>query len=174
MITYYSENGCWGIEGVDLTKLNDSKVYGALFKLHKYEKTGLEPEQVIEMDELYREKCEEVNRLKKLPEHCEGHMPTHNMNFGQALMMLKEGKKVARSGWNGKGMYIYLVQGSTVDKENLRNEASRILPDDDMAMHGTGVAQFLPHIDMRTAYGDICVGWLASQTDMLAEDWEVV
>ena len=96
------------------------------------------------------------------------------MDFGKALEALKNGKKVAREGWNGKGMYLYLVLGTTVDKENLRNEASRILPDDEMAMHGTGVAEFLPHIDMRTANGDICVGWLASQTDMLSEDWIVV
>ena len=96
------------------------------------------------------------------------------MDFGKALEALKNGKKVAREGWNGKGMYLYLVHGTMVDKENLRNEASQILPADEMAMHGTDVAEFLPHIDMRTANGDICVGWLASQTDMLAEDWVVV
>lgn len=96
------------------------------------------------------------------------------MNFGEALEALKAGKKVARAGWNGKGMYLYLVHGTTVDKENLRNEASLILPEDDGAMHGTGVANFLSHIDMRTASGDVCIGWLASQTDMLAEDWLVV
>ena len=96
------------------------------------------------------------------------------MNFGKALEALKAGKKVSRKGWNGKGMYLYLVHGTTVDKENLRNEASQILQNDEMAMHGTGVAEFLPHIDMRTSNGDICIGWLASQTDMLAEDWIVV
>ena len=96
------------------------------------------------------------------------------MNFGKALEALKEGKKVSRKGWNGKGMYIYLVHGFDCDKENLRNEASKFLSHDDVAMHGTGVATFLSHIDMRTANGDVCVGWLASQTDMLAEDWIVL
>jgi hypothetical protein len=96
------------------------------------------------------------------------------MNFGKALEALKEGKKVARTGWNGKGMYLYLVHGITIDKENLVNEAAAMLPGDEMAMHGTDVAVFLPRIDMRTANGDICVGWLASQTDMLAEDWVFV
>ena len=96
------------------------------------------------------------------------------MDFGKALEALKTGKKVARTGWNGKGMYLYLVHGTSVDKENLRNEASFVLPNDEIAMHGTGVAEFLPHIDMRTANGDVCVGWLASQIDMLAEDWVVV
>lgn len=98
----------------------------------------------------------------------------HTFGFGEAIRRMKAGQKVARKGWNGKGMYLYLVHGTTVDKENLRNEASIILPSDKQAMHGTGVAEFLPHIDMRTANGDICVGWLASQTDMLADDWEVV
>ena len=155
MITY-SKNGCWGIEGVDLTKLNDSKVYGALFKLHKYEKTGLEPEQIIEMDELYREKCEEVNKLKKPIEHSEGHMPTNNMNFGQALAMLKGGKKVARRGWNGKGMYLFLAHGKDIKA-------------------CTGISEeCVDVICMKTAQNTIVFGWLASQTDMLAEDWEVV
>ena len=96
------------------------------------------------------------------------------MNFGQAIEALKDGKKVARKGWNGKGMYIYLVHGFDCDKENLINEASLHLPKDETAMHGTGVATFLSHIDMRTANGDVCVGWLASQTDILAEDWVIV
>lgn len=96
------------------------------------------------------------------------------MNFGQALEALKAGKKVAREGWNGKGMYLYLVNGSTVEKEKLRNEASQVLSVDKQAMHKTDAAVFLPHIDMRTANGDVCVGWLASQTDMLSEDWKIV
>ena len=50
------------------------------------------------------------------------------VDFGAALKALKEGKKVARAGWNGKGMYVYLVHGFDCDKENLRNEASQILP----------------------------------------------
>lgn len=94
--------------------------------------------------------------------------------FGEAIRRLKAGQKVARKGWNGKGMYLYLVHGFDCDKENLRNEASLHLPEDEMAMHGTGVATFLSHIDMRTASGDVCVGWLASQTDMLSEDWVIV
>ena len=97
-----------------------------------------------------------------------------NMSFGLALEALKKGMKVSRRGWNGRGMYLYLVQGSLVDKENLINEASFILPKDDVAMHGTGVACFLSHIDMRTASGDVCIGWNASQVDMLADDWEIV
>lgn len=104
----------------------------------------------------------------------EAYRECDNMTFGLAIEVLKRGYKVARKGWNGKRMYLYMVNGTTVDKDNLRNEASRILPDDTQAMHDTDVAVFLPHIDMRTANGDICVGWLASQTDMLSEDWVIV
>jgi hypothetical protein len=92
-----------------------------------------------------------------------------SLDFGAALKMLKLGFRVARKGWNGKGMFIYLVRQTLVDKEFLRNEAS-IMPICD----NTGTAHFNSHIDMKTADGSVCVGWLASQTDMLAEDWEVI
>lgn len=82
---------------------------------------------------------------------------------------MKEGKRVAREGWNGKGMFLYLVKGTLVDKENLRNEAA-FQPTED----NTGVVHFLSHIDMFTAQKTVNVGWLASQTDMLAEDWQLV
>ena len=86
------------------------------------------------------------------------------LNFGDALMLLKNGQKVARLGWNGKGMFLFLVPGS-VFKVN-RPPLLGIYPE------GTEIS-YCPHIDMRTADGKI-VPWLASQTDMLAEDWVVV
>jgi len=86
------------------------------------------------------------------------------MNFGQALAALKEGKKVSREGWNGKGMFVFLVQGS-VFKVN-RPPLLGIYPE------GTEV-KYHAHIDMKTADGQI-VPWLASQTDVLSEDWGVV
>jgi Protein of unknown function (DUF2829) len=86
------------------------------------------------------------------------------MNFGQALEALKAGQLVSRSGWNGKGMFLYLVNGSrfTVNKAPLLG----IYPP------GTEI-NYLPHIDMKTADGS-CVPWLASQADLLSEDWGVV
>ena len=86
-------------------------------------------------------------------------------NFGWALDMLRDRRKVRREGWNGKGMFIYLQLGSTITKEMGRNEHLK-------AMEGDIIIN--PHIDMKTADGSICIGWLASQTDMLANDWEVV
>lgn len=85
-------------------------------------------------------------------------------DFGGALHLLKKGHKVARSGWNGKGMFIFLVPGS-VFKVN-RAPLLGIYPD------GTEIT-YHAHIDMKTADNQI-VPWLASQTDMLAEDWVVL
>ena len=63
-LTYSSQDGTWGLKGHDIKKL-PSEFYGAMCKLHDYEKTGLSPEQIIEMDELYAEKCKEVAELEK-------------------------------------------------------------------------------------------------------------
>jgi len=86
------------------------------------------------------------------------------LNFGDAVHLLKLGKKVARAGWNGKGMFLFLVAGSTFQVN--RPPLLGIYPE------GTTV-NYCPHIDMKTADGKI-VPWLASQTDVLAEDWQVI
>jgi len=86
------------------------------------------------------------------------------MNFGKALEALKDGKKVSREGWNGKGMFLFLVPGSRF-KVN-RPPLMGIYPE------GTEIS-YQPHIDMKTAQ-DTVVPWLASQSDILAEDWDVV
>lgn len=93
------------------------------------------------------------------------------MNFGKAIEFLKLGDKVARKGWNGKAMFIYLVRGQQIEKCNLRNEARLHLEVKDYHHEEITINS---HIDMKAADGSIVVGWLASQTDMLAEDWEVV
>jgi hypothetical protein len=86
------------------------------------------------------------------------------LNFGLAIEKLKEGHRVARAGWNGKGMFLFLVNGSNfvVNREPL------------LSIMGEGtMVTYRPHIDMKDAEGKV-VPWLASQTDMLAEDWEIV
>lgn len=85
-------------------------------------------------------------------------------SFSVALLHIKDGRRVARSGWNGKGMFVFLVPGSrfTVNRPPLLG----IYPE------GT-VIDYRSHIDMRAADGTI-VTWVASQTDVLAEDWSVV
>jgi Protein of unknown function (DUF2829) len=86
------------------------------------------------------------------------------MNIGEAVYWLKTGAKVARKGWNGKGMFLFLVPGSTFTVN--RPPLLGIYPE------GTEI-NYCPHVDMRTADGSI-VPWLCSQTDLLAEDWELV
>ena len=85
-------------------------------------------------------------------------------NFGKALELLKEGKKVCRSGWNGKGMFLTLQEGSTVTGSMMRNQPAK-------DFYGDRIVEICPHIDMKAADGSYVVGWLASQTDMLADDW---
>lgn len=86
------------------------------------------------------------------------------MDFGNAVRELKCGKKVARAGWNGKGMFLFLVPGS-VFKVN-RPPLLGIYPE------GTEV-RYCPHIDMKTADGSV-VPWLATQSDVLSDDWVLV
>ena len=76
------------------------------------------------------------------------------MNFGKALELLKQGKKVARKGWNGKMMWLILLEPDLV------GETFERYP-------------LVPYIAMKTA-DDKIVPWLASQTDVLAEDWDWV
>lgn len=84
-------------------------------------------------------------------------MKRTQLDFGDAISVLKAGGKVARQGWNGKGMYlIYIDNRNYKIHENFTD----------------GCAE-LSFIAMKTADNRI-VPWLASQTDMLVEDWEVV
>ncbi len=86
------------------------------------------------------------------------------MDFSKALLELKNGKRVARAGWNGKEMFLFLVPGSVFEVS--RPPLLGIYPE------GTRIS-YRSHIDMRAADGTV-VPWLASQTDVLADDWEIV
>jgi uncharacterized protein DUF2829 len=83
------------------------------------------------------------------------------IDFSEALNLLRSGHRVARDGWNGKGMFLFLVPGSTflVNRPPLLG----IYPE------GTQI-DYHAHIDMKTAQGYI-IPWLASQADLLAVDW---
>lgn len=86
-----------------------------------------------------------------------------NMNFGQALEALKVDKRVARAEWNGKGMWLRLVHSEDVRTcSDFWGEEVNADP-----------PCLLPWIGMKTADYRF-VPWLASQTDMLAEDWEII
>jgi len=88
-------------------------------------------------------------------------------NFGQAIEALKLGYLVERCGWNGKWMWLALTEGSTIAREHARSGAVKALANST----NEATVTINAHIDMRTADCSICCGWLASQADMLAEDW---
>jgi hypothetical protein len=92
------------------------------------------------------------------------------MNFGDVLIGLRQGKRYTRKGWNGAKMYIYYTEGASVPlrKWDDKTEAQAITEKE----RDTGYVVTLPHIDMMSARGERVIGWLASQTDMLADDWE--
>jgi hypothetical protein len=91
------------------------------------------------------------------------------MDFGEAIRALKAGKRVCRDGWNSKGMWLALSPGNPA------------LPADkfwagwnrEFAEANGGAAEVLPSITVKTVDGKIVMGWLASQIDMLAEDWRI-
>lgn len=87
--------------------------------------------------------------------HVEG------MTFGDAIEALKAGKRVARAGWNGKGMWLALVFGYDYNPDSRAG-----------SVHALGCEK-LPWIGMKTA-DEKFVPWLASQTDVLAEDWTLI
>lgn len=86
-----------------------------------------------------------------------------DLTFGQALTKLKCGRKVARKGWNGKNQYVYLIKA-----EHLQN----------VLEYGYGEYYGEPIITdtlaIKTSSNQIQIGWLATQSDILAEDWEVI
>lgn len=88
------------------------------------------------------------------------------MTFGEAIEAAKANNKVARKGWNGKGMFIAYMPGVTIPEGLVNGRTKTFVP--------TGDLQVLPYFAMKTADGKWLPGWLASQTDMLATDWEVV
>ena len=94
--------------------------------------------------------------------------PMNRMTFGDALVALKAGRRVAREGWNGKGMWLSL---SAPGVRDVPAGGFWSVNNADHARSQGGTAKVLPSITMKTATGEILMGWLASQTDMLAEDW---
>lgn len=94
----------------------------------------------------------------------EAYRPTDCMNFGLAIEAAKKGAKITRRGWNGKGMFLYYVPEG---RYPARTDAAKSIATED------GKVDYGAYIAMKTAQGNV-VPWLASQTDILADDWEVV
>ena len=86
-----------------------------------------------------------------------------NRSFGWAIEQLKAGNKVARTGWNGNGMWLGYVESRRFDFFDAHVKTE----------HVTGECGLLPWICMKTADNKL-VPWIASQTDMLSEDWMLI
>ena len=95
--------------------------------------------------------------------------PLGGMTFGIAVEAMKRGLKVTRAGWNGKGMYLWVMPGSTIKScDTITDPHLKEIDEEE------GEIRFLGSIRMRTATGDVLTGWLASQTDILSEDWMII
>lgn len=92
---------------------------------------------------------------------------TGQMTFGEAIAHMKQGKKCARAGWNGKGMWVAYLPPVTYEAKMVNARVKALIgPDEDLRCN----AYFV----MWTADKRWQIGWLASQSDMDAEDWQVV
>lgn len=102
------------------------------------------------------------------------------MTFSGAIEALNKGAFVARKGWNGKGMFLYKVEASDTTYEQLRRRCKDAIDyvyknvKDDEPQTVQETIHINAHIDMKAADDSIVVGWLASQTDMQADDWHIV
>ena len=92
-----------------------------------------------------------------------------NLTFGLAIAALKDGRRVCRAGWNGKGMWLFLLRAGTI-KLNMIHDPALML----VVIENGGEIEALASIRMKTADNKILTGWLASQSDMLADDWVVL
>lgn len=98
--------------------------------------------------------------------------PVYDMTFGMAVGAMKRGFKVARKGWNDKGMWlsIPLADGEReVPASKVWGSANEAY-----AHQNGGTVKVMPYVTMKNADGSIVMGWLASQTDMLSEDWYLI
>jgi len=88
------------------------------------------------------------------------------MNFGQAVDLLRNGHRVSRDGWNGKGMWLCLMPATVIPEGLVNGRTKKFVPNGDLHVGG--------YVVMMTAQGVWQPGWLASQADMLADDWAVL
>lgn len=102
------------------------------------------------------------------------------MSFGDAIEAVKSGKLVARVGWNGKGMFVFQRPEDSLSTEMIINRV-KSLPDSfkkwveqNCGESETSMIKFNSYLCMKAADGSIVNGWLASQTDILSEDWIIV
>ena len=99
--------------------------------------------------------------------------PTNGLNFGLALEALKLGKKITRAGWNGKGMFLWLKPQNIVESSWCKDPMLKEISDNNGgSILALGTICMYTHDS--TGRKAILTGWLASQSDMLADDWQII
>lgn len=137
------------------------------------------PMMLNQAEELLKRKIQDNNEDGYLVEYEDGYKSwspkevfekayrkTDGLTFGLAIEAMKKGEKVARKGWNGKGMFIYYVPENVYPANGNKLGTMNGVFENDLVPYGAYIA-------MKTAQNNV-VPWLASQTDVLAEDWEIV
>ena len=96
------------------------------------------------------------------------------MNFGEAIKAARVGNKIMRSGWNGKGMYVVLMPGMKLPPFNSQTPGKKVNDRTAEIIGEDTPLDCQPYFAMWTALGQWQPGWLASQSDMLSDDWEIL
>ena len=101
----------------------------------------------------------------------DAYMTAGDLDYSAALYLLKQGKKLARAGWNGKNMWVSMTPGKTLDMEVDDIWTGNVK---DVAIANGGTVEICPYMSLKTADNKIQIGWIPSQSDQLATDWCVV
>ena len=153
----YAENFRWR-EGILADKYIGTKIISA----YPVPRDGLAGYAVIYRDDF--------QSWSPKAEFEDAYRRADGLNFGLALEALKRGLRVARKGWNGKGMWVALGGTPvTLEADKFWNPHSRAHA---VAMGGSAVVD--PYIIMKTAQDSIQMGWVPSQADILADDWCII
>ena len=151
-------DAAWAFEGYLLAELRHREARGDENR-HREEQEKARREVLLELMDIF--KVSDVDALLRRARTLSSMVPTGS--FGWAIEQLKMGRRVAREGWNGKGMWLMKIQGS--------NDIAKL--------HGYGFGEvlgeptFADTVIIRTP-GHMLVAWNASQQDMLADDWVIV
>lgn len=105
-----------------------------------------------------------------------------NLTFGQAIEAVKEGNLIARKGWNGKDMFVFQRPEDHLEVEMIVHKVKSLpqsikdyyAQQNEKGLDGSAKIKFTSYLCMKAADGSIVNGWLASQTDMLSNDWCVI
>lgn len=146
------------------------KIKQAIKKINSLDINDISKRGAISALDLVVNELEQTENMKK------------QFNFGTAIEAAKQGKRVAREGWNGKGMFIFQRPADELSLEMVVHKV-KSLPQsvkdffaqkNEQGLDGSALIRFGAYLCMYAADGSIVNGWLASQTDILAEDWVIL